>query len=114
MGGPVFGSHRVRRFRPRWPRARLTGGVVDMGGPAPPPRSRGLVGRGREVAELVAGLEDAISGRGRLFLVAGAPGIGKTRLAEHLAGLAAERGGRGLWGGCWGGGGDPPFLRWRE
>jgi predicted ATPase len=70
------------------------------------------VGRDREAAELVAGLEDAIGGRGRLFLIAGEPGIGKTWLAEHLAGLATERGIRVLWGGCWEAGGAPPFWPW--
>ena len=44
------------------------------------------------MAELSAGLEDATGGRGRLFLIAGEPGIGTTWLAEHLAGLATERG----------------------
>jgi MoxR-like ATPase len=74
--------------------------MVGMGDPARRGGPRVLVGRDREVAELVAGLEDAIGGRGRLFLIAGAPGIGKTWLAEHLAGLATERGIRVLWGGC--------------
>ena len=62
------------------------------------------MGRDREVAELSAGLEDAIGGRGRLFLIAGEPGIGKTWLAEHLAGHATEQGTRVLWGRCWEGG----------
>ena len=43
---------------------------------------RAFVGRDRELAELLAGLEDAIGRRGRLFLVAGEPAIGKTMLAE--------------------------------
>jgi tetratricopeptide (TPR) repeat protein len=72
------------------------------------------VGRDREVAELLAGLEDAIGGRGRLFLIAGEPGIGKTWLAEHLAGLATKRGTRVLWGRCWEGGGAPPFWPWAQ
>jgi tetratricopeptide (TPR) repeat protein len=72
------------------------------------------VGRDREVAELVAGLEDAVGGRGRLFLIAGEPGIGKTALAEHLAGLAVQRGARVLWGRCWEGGGAPPFWPWAQ
>jgi hypothetical protein len=66
------------RYRAVVPRARLTEAMVEMGGPA---RRRGggtFVGRDREVAELVAGLEDAVGGRGRLFLIAGEPGIGKT------------------------------------
>ena len=70
------------------------------------------MGRDREVAELVAGLEDAIGGRGRLFLITGEPGIGKTWLAEQLAAHAAERATRVLWGRCWEAGGAPPFWPW--
>jgi len=44
-----------------------------------------FVGRDREVAELQAGLSNAASGRGGMFLISGEPGIGKTRLAEELA-----------------------------
>jgi hypothetical protein len=66
------------------------------------------------VAELVAGLEDAIGGRGRLFLIAGEPGIGKTWLAERLASHAANLGNRVLWGRCWEGGGAPPFWPWGQ
>jgi len=72
------------------------------------------VGRDQEVAELAAGLEDAIGGRGRLFLVAGEPGIGKTWLAEHLATHAAEQGTRVLWGRCWEGTGAPPYWPWGQ
>ena len=39
-----------------------------------------FVGRERELAELVDGLAGAMAGRGRLFLLAGEPGIGKSRL----------------------------------
>jgi AAA ATPase domain len=70
------------------------------------------VGRDREGAELVAGLEDATGGRGRLFLIAGEPGIGKTWLAEHLATHATKQGIRVVWGRCWEGGGAPPFWPW--
>src|SRR5207244_1165816 len=51
-----------------------------------------FVGRERELAELLTGLEDALSGRGRLFLISGEPGIGKSRLADELANRAALRG----------------------
>jgi tetratricopeptide (TPR) repeat protein len=82
--------------------------------PAPPTGWWAFVGRDREVAELVAGLNDAVGGRGRLFLVAGEPGIGKTWLVERLARHATERGIGVLWGRCWEGGGAPPFWPWAQ
>jgi predicted ATPase len=88
--------------------------MAEIGDPAPRPGSRAFVGRDREVAELVAGLEDAAGGRGRLFLVVGEPGIGKTWLAEHVATHAIKQGTRVLWGRCWEGGGAPPFWPWRQ
>jgi predicted ATPase len=72
------------------------------------------VGRDREVAELVAALEDAIAGRGRRFLITGEPGIGKTWLVEHVAALATAHGIRVYWGHCWEGGGAPPFWPWGQ
>src|ERR1051326_3473986 len=71
-----------------------------------------FVGRHRELAELRAGVEDAVGGRGRLFLVVGEAGIGKTRLVDELAREAAERGGLALWGRCWEGEGAPPYWPW--
>src|SRR5436190_131637 len=41
-----------------------------------------LVGRERELDELLSALEDAAAGRGRLFVVSGESGAGKTRLAD--------------------------------
>jgi predicted ATPase len=79
-----------------------------------PGAGQGFVGRAWEAAELVAGLEDAIAGRGRLFLITGEPGIGKTWLAEQLAAYATGRGTRVLWGRCWEGGGAPPFWPWAQ
>jgi hypothetical protein len=96
------------------PSARLTGAMTEMGDAAPRPGSRAFVGRDREVAELLAALEDAAGGRGRLFLIAGEPGIGKTWLAEHLATHATGQGTRVVWGRCWEGGGAPPFWPWGQ
>ena len=59
------------------------------------------MGRAPELEELTAGLDDAAAGRGRLFLVSGESGVGKTRLADELASRAKERGMRILWGRCW-------------
>jgi DNA-binding SARP family transcriptional activator/tetratricopeptide (TPR) repeat protein len=75
--------------------------------------SRGaFVGRERELAELVAGLDDAFAGRGRLFLLGGEPGIGKSRLAEELIADATARGARILVGRCWEAGGAPAYWPW--
>src|SRR5437667_1321137 len=71
-----------------------------------------FVGRQSELTELRAGLEDAVAGRGRFFLVVGEPGIGKTRLVEELAREAANRGHHVLWGRCWEGEGAPPYWPW--
>lgn len=68
-----------------------------------------LLGREDELDELAAGLEDARMGRGRLFLISGEGGIGKTRLVEALADLAKPTEVRALWGRCWEGGGATPF-----
>ena len=71
-----------------------------------------FVGRERELAELVDGLDAAANGRGSLFLLAGEPGIGKSRLADELASLARDRGFLVLWGRCWEAGGAPAYWPW--
>ena len=42
------------------------------------------------MAELGSALDDAIAGHGRLVMLAGEPGIGKTRIAQELAAQAAS------------------------
>jgi DNA-binding SARP family transcriptional activator len=71
-----------------------------------------FVGRERELAELAGGLDDALAGRGRVFLLAGEPGIGKSRLAEELTTDARARGARVLVGRCWEAGGAPAYWPW--
>jgi KaiC/GvpD/RAD55 family RecA-like ATPase len=61
---------------------------------------------------LRAGLEDTLAGRGRLVMIAGDPGIGKTRTAQELAGYAVDRGARVLWWRCHETPGAPPFWPW--
>jgi DNA-binding SARP family transcriptional activator len=72
----------------------------------------GLIGRERELAMITTVLERALSGTGALVLVAGEPGIGKSRLAEVLAAGADERGARVAVGRSWEAGGAPPFWPW--
>ena len=71
-----------------------------------------FVGREAELAKLIAGLDDAIAGHGRLFLLVGEPGIGKSRLADELIVRARERGARVLVGRCWEAGGAPAYWPW--
>ncbi len=73
-----------------------------------------LVDRADELALLEAGLDDAIAGRGRLFVVIGEAGSGKTRLADEIGSAAKQRGSRILWGRGWGGGGAPAYWPWTQ
>ena len=63
-------------------------------------RTGRFVGRERERAELRAALSDALGGHGRLVLVAGEPGIGKSRLCSELAAEAGEAGMTVMLGHC--------------
>ncbi len=71
-----------------------------------------LVGRDSELGELLAGLDEVVSGSGRLFLLAGDPGIGKSRLAREAAARARDRGIKVAWGRCWEAGGAPAYWPW--
>ncbi len=76
------------------------------------PRQDSLVGRARELGQLTAELERALSGEARLLLVAGEPGIGKTRTAEEVASQAAAKDMAVLWGRCPEAEGTPPYWSW--
>ncbi len=71
-----------------------------------------FVGRQDETEELLAGLEDVVDGHGRLFVIDGEPGIGKTRLAEELAVHAPEHGALVLWSRCWKASQAPAYWPW--
>jgi tetratricopeptide (TPR) repeat protein len=71
-----------------------------------------LVGREREMEELQAALQATILGHGRVVLLAGDPGIGKTRMAKELAAVACRQGAQVLIGRCYEGSGAPPFWPW--
>jgi class 3 adenylate cyclase len=73
-----------------------------------------FVGREAELDQMRGLLEDALAGQGRLLLLSGDPGIGKTRTAEQLATYARVRGARVYWGRCHEGEGQPPYWPWSE
>lgn len=75
-------------------------------------RLQWFVGREAELAVLTLLFDAATQGRGSIALIAGEPGIGKTRLMEELAAVAGGRGARVLWGRCYEGDGAPAFCPW--
>jgi tetratricopeptide (TPR) repeat protein len=86
--------------------------IPASGKEAPATSPSEFVGRKVETKALLGALEDAASGRGRLVLLSGEPGIGKTRLADEFGTRARERGARVLRGRCWEGAGAPAYWPW--
>jgi DNA-binding SARP family transcriptional activator len=86
--------------------------VAPAEAPAPAAGGRGFVGRAPELAALDDALDAALGGSGRLVVVGGEPGIGKSRLAEEIAGHARRRGARVCVGRCWEAGGAPAYWPW--
>jgi class 3 adenylate cyclase len=74
------------------------------------PNRMPFVGRMAELARLRDRLTDAATGRGGLVMLAGEPGIGKTRLTEELAEAARRDGWLVLWGRCLEGEWAPPYA----
>ncbi len=68
-----------------------------------------LVGRREERAALLAHLDAAIGGRGRMVLLEGEAGVGKTRLMQQVARDAAWRGVQVHWGKAWELAEAPPY-----
>ncbi|MFY9588010.1 MAG: AAA family ATPase, partial [Actinomycetota bacterium] len=71
-----------------------------------------FVGRERELSQLKGVYDDAATGRGRLVMLVGEPGIGKTRTAEELSAYARDRGAQVFWGPCHEGEGAPAYWPW--
>jgi class 3 adenylate cyclase len=65
-----------------------------LGGPGP------FVGRGRELRGLLSAWQTALAGGMRAVLIAGEPGVGKTRLAGEWSRQAYEQGAVVLYGRC--------------
>ncbi|MGZ5398824.1 MAG: BTAD domain-containing putative transcriptional regulator [Nocardioides sp.] len=73
-----------------------------------------LVGRGAQLAALTSAYGHADDGVPTFVALTGEPGIGKSRLCAELAGLAAARGARLLFGRCSQDDGAPPLWPWQQ
>ena len=80
----------------------------------PPQAPRGLVGRIAPLTAVTEALVEAVDGRGRLVLVTGEAGIGKTRLAQALVATAEALGLGSRWGRCDEGGTAPALWPWNQ
>jgi DNA-binding SARP family transcriptional activator/tetratricopeptide (TPR) repeat protein len=83
-------------------------------GTAPSNRSRPLFGRGAELRTLMAAWTGARAGHGRVVLITGEAGIGKTRLVAELARRAENAGARTAIGAGVDVGGAAPLATWQE
>ncbi len=71
-----------------------------------------FVGRHGELEALLAALRRAVDGEPTITLLAGEPGIGKTRTAQAFADQAAQQQVLALWGRCPEEPGAPPYWPW--
>jgi DNA-binding SARP family transcriptional activator len=105
---PALGS-----FPPMGISGRLDPARTPMPALAPPePPAGGMVGRAEQLTVSRNLVAATAAGRGRVLLIAGEPGIGKTRLAEEAVQLATAGAFRTSWGRCWEGDGAPALWPW--
>jgi DNA-binding SARP family transcriptional activator len=87
--------------------------ALERPGEPQAPRAAGVfVGRGAELRTVLGALADTREGRGGVLLLAGEPGIGKTRLADEVAAHARDQGIHITRGRCWEDGGAPAYWPW--
>jgi DNA-binding winged helix-turn-helix (wHTH) protein/tetratricopeptide (TPR) repeat protein len=82
-----------------------------LGGPADEAPRRSFFGRDSELDQILNAAREATGGHGQLVVVTGAPGLGKTRLAQEVAAVVPSSM-RVVWGRCWEEGGSQPFWPW--
>jgi len=110
---------RVFGTRGYLPSPRLLAETASATLPAAPPRaflrpSAKLIDRKPEMDRLRQVLTDLRAGRGRVLMITGTAGIGKTRLATELLALAEDEGCLVLVGQAAEGQGTPPLGPWIE
>lgn len=75
---------------------------------------KSFVGRRGELATLHRAFAAAADGHGRIIMLVGEPGIGKTRTTEEFAAWARDAGAEVLIGRCYEGDGAPAFWPWLQ
>jgi class 3 adenylate cyclase/tetratricopeptide (TPR) repeat protein len=78
------------------------------------PERAPFVGREKELAELILSLDQVTAGNGRLVMLGGEPGVGKTRLAEEVLAEARRRGHLAVTGRCYENAGAQPYSPFIE
>ena len=73
-----------------------------------------FVGRDSERVMLLRRLEQAVRGEGKVILIGGPPGVGKTRIAAEIAAEAARQGMRAFGGACYDRADPLPFIPFVE
>jgi tetratricopeptide (TPR) repeat protein len=107
----------LRGFPERWRLYEVAWNDTSVGVVRPSAAAARLtpyVGREAERASLRRLLDDTLVGHGRLALVAGEPGVGKSRLVAEIGDVAQARGMRVLTGHCVEMTGTPPYLPYVE
>ena len=96
---------RCSAIRVEWRQPPLWGDVICMVSRP----GQIFIGRQPEMVTLISALDDALIGRGQMVMLAGEPGIGKTRLAQEVASRAESLGAQVMWGWCYEHVGAPPY-----
>ena len=104
----------LRGFTERWRLYEVSWSDTGLGASAGPAGLTPFIGRDVERASLRRLVDDALAGDGRLALVAGEPGIGKTRLVSEIGREATARGMQVLTGHCVEMSGPSPYLPYVE
>ena len=73
-----------------------------------------FVGRERELQTLHAAFESTLNGSGRIVLLGGEAGIGKTSTCQAFTTAAGQASATVLWGRCFEGDWSPPYAPWVE
>ena len=108
---PTMPGRRDRRGQ-RTAARSLRLSALTVLGPVDRPAERHFVGRHAELQALQQALQRAVAGQPGIALLAGEPGIGKTRTAQEMIAFAAQHEVLALWGRCPEEAGAPPYWPW--